>query len=120
MAVGDVQINTMLLPNEGMRFSPGYIDFEVKDRTINKTLVSDFVSIKRVFTITWEYPISGTLMADLVELYLAKEDVTLSVTESDTTVSAYTCWLDISKESLREISSGVYAFSGFSVTLEEV
>lgn len=120
MAVGDIQLNTTLLPNEGLRFSPGYIDFEVSDRTIDKTLVSDFITIKRKFGITWEYPISGTLMADIVELYLAKADVTVSVTNSDLTISTYTCWLSISDESLREIASGVYAFSGFSISMEEV
>lgn len=120
MAVGDIQINTIILPNEGLRFTPGYIDFEVKDRTINKTLVSDFATIKRKFTIIWDYPVTGTFMADILELYLAKEDVTLYVTEANATISQYTCWLDISKENLRDISSGVYAFSGFTIMLEEV
>lgn len=120
MAAGDIQINTILLPIPGLRFSPGYIDFEIRDRTINKTLVSDFVTIKNRFTITWEYPVSGTFMAEILTLYLAKDDVTLTVTNSDLSTTAYTCALMVSHETLREITSGSYAFSGFSITLEEV
>lgn len=120
MAAGDLQINTILLPLPGIRFSPGYIDFETSDRTINKTLVSDFYTIKRKFTISWDYPVTGTFMADMVDLYLAKEDVTLTVTNADTTTDVYTCWLKISDEVLRELASGNYAFSGFTIYLEEV
>jgi hypothetical protein len=120
MAAGDIQINAILLPIPGLRFTPGYIDFEVRDRTIDKTLVSDFVTIKHSFNIGWDYPVSGVFMADMVTLYLAKADVTLTVTNSDLTTTVYTCSLDISKEHLREIASGSYAFSGFTLMLEEV
>lgn len=104
----------------GIRFNPGHIDFEVSDRTIDKTLVSDFITIKNKFTISWDYPVSGTFMAEIVELYLAKEDVTFTVTNADATTSVYTCWLSISEECLREIVSGSYAFSGFTISMEEV
>lgn len=117
---GELQIDTILLPDYGLRFSEGYIDFEVKDRTIDRTLVSDFVAIKRIFTVAWDNPISGTLLADLVDLYMAKEDVTFTVTNADTTNTVYTCRLDIGNEYLREIASGNYAFSGLVITLEEV
>lgn len=117
---GELQIDTILLPEYGLRFSEGYIDFEVKDRTIDRTLVSDFVAIKRVFTIAWDNPISGTLLASILEIYIAKKDVSFAITNADTSTTTYTCRLDIGGEYLREIASGNYAFSGFTITLEEV
>lgn len=120
MAKGDIQINSVLLPFEGIKVSYGYIDFEVVDRTIDKTLVSDFIALKRIFTISWDNMVSGTFMADIIDIYILKQDVTLIVTNADLSTSTYTCKLSISDRVLRELYSGNYAFSGFTITLEEV
>jgi hypothetical protein len=120
MAKGDLQINSILLPLDDIQYKPGWIDYEVTDRTINRTLVSDFIAFKRTFDISWKNPLEGSFLADLLDLYLAKEDVTFTETAADLTTTAYTCRMSISNKYLREIMSGNYAFSGFSITLEEV
>jgi len=120
MAKGDLKINTLELPIETVKFTEGWLDFEVQDRTINRTLVSDFIAFKRKFSITWGYAISGTLLADLLDLYIAKEDVVFTIVNADLTETLYTCKVSISDTYLREIISGNYAFSGFTVELEEV
>jgi len=119
-AKGDLKINDILLPLEGLQYKPGWIDYEVTDRTINKTLVSDFVAFKRTFAISWSYPLDGSFLADLLDLYIAKADVTFTETGADLVDTSYTCKLSISSSYLRELYSGNYAFSGFAITLEEV
>lgn len=110
---------SIVLPEYQRKYSQGWIDFEVKDRTINRTLVSDFVAFKRVFTISWPV-VDGSLMAELLEIYLLKNDVTFYETQADLSVRSYICRLDIGREVLRDIEAGNFAFSGFSITLEEV
>lgn len=117
---GDLKINAMLLPLDGIQYKPGWIDYEVTARTINKTLVSDFVSFKRTFAISWANPLEGSFLADLLDLYIAKADVTFTETGADLVDTAYTCRLSISSSYLRELYSSNYAFSGFAITLEEV
>lgn len=116
---GDIKFNGILLPEE-TNMTRGYIDFEVTERTINKTLVSDFIIIKNMFTLEWENLISGSLLAFFLNTYLLKEDVTLTIENADGTLDIFTCHLTISNSILREITAGDYAFSGFSMTLEEV
>jgi len=120
MAKGDLKINALELPIDNIKFSQDWIDFEVQDRTINRTLVSDFIAFKRKFVLTWQYPLEGAFLADLLDLYIAKEDVTFTVTNADLTESLYTCKVDINGAYLREMLSGNYIFSGFGITLEEV
>ena len=104
MAKGDLAINSIQLRKDNIRYSPGWIDIETTDRTINGTLVSDVIAMKRRFTITWNNPIACAF----------------TETQSDLTTGSYTCKLDISQTYLREIIAGNYAFSGFTITLEEV
>ena len=121
MAIGDLTINGNLIPGrQNLRFSQGYIDFEETQRTIDKTLVSDFVKFKRSFSISWTSYIDGPLLVSFLDIYIAKEDVTFVVTDYDGTDSTYICKLGISPEFLREIKVGYFAYSGFSLTLEEV
>lgn len=120
MAKGDLKIGTLELPIDTVKFTEGWIDFEVQDRTVNRTLVSDFIAFKRKFSITWQYPISGTLLAELLDIYIAKADVVFTIVNADLTETLYTCKVSISGDYLREIIAGNYAFSGFTVELEEV
>lgn len=120
MAKGDLTLGGVALPLEGIKYSPGWIDYEKTARTINNTLVSDLVAFKRKFSISWENPLDGAFMADLLDMYVAKEDLTFTETQSDLTTLSYTVHIDIGSEYLREIYSGNYAFSGFKITLEEV
>lgn len=121
MAIGDLTINGILIPgNFNLKFSQGYIDFEETQRTIDKTLVSDFASFKRIFNISWTSFIQGDLLADFLDMYIAKDDVTFVVSNADGTDSTYICKLSISNEFLREIKVGDFAYSGFTLTLEEV
>jgi hypothetical protein len=121
MAKGDLQIDTILLPDNGdLKYQPGFIQFEQKQRTVDNTLVSDFRAIKYKFAFSWGNPLDGIFMADLVELYLAGNDVTFIETNADLSTNTYICRLSISETTLREIASGNYAFSGFSMNLEEI
>lgn len=120
MAKGDLTLGSVPLPIQGIKYSPGWIDYEKKARTINNTLVSDLVAFKRKFTISWDNPLDGSFMADLLDMYIAKQDLTFVETQSDLTTVSYTVHIDIASEYLREIASGNYAFSGFKITLEEV
>jgi hypothetical protein len=107
------------LPIYQRTYSQGWIDFEVVERTINRTLVSDFVAFKRRFSIEWELA-SGELVAELLDLYLDKEDVIFEETQADNSVKTWTCRLSISDDIVRDIEVGNFAFSGFGITLEEV
>ena len=120
MAKGELTINSIPLPLDGMRYSQGYIDFELKERTIDQTLVSDFIAFKRIFNISWSNPLDGSFMADIIDLYLLKEDVTLYEVQADLTTKSFVCALTIGSNFLREMYARNYAFSGFSISLEEV
>ena len=109
----------IILPEYQRQYSQGWIDFEITDRTINKTLVSDFVAFKKVFTINWNI-VEGEFMASLIFLYLEKEDVTFSEQQPDGSWLSWVCRLTISNSLQREADAGNFAFSGFSITLEEV
>jgi hypothetical protein len=121
MAKGDLQIDTILLPDNGdLRYTPGFISFEQTARTIDNTLVSDFKALKHKFSFSWNNPLDGNFLADIIDLYLANDDVTFTQTNADLSTSVYTCKIFISESMLREIASGNYAYSGFTLTLEEV
>ena len=116
---GELRINSMILPKEGRLYSPGWLNFEVKQRTINRTLVSDLQGIKRKFTIAWDR-VYGTLFADLIDLYLDNVDVTFTEVKPDLTEAVYNCRLSIPQSVRRELESGEYGYTGFSITLEEI
>jgi hypothetical protein len=109
----------IILPEFERKYSQGWIDFEVSERTINRTLVSDFVAFKRSFSITWNL-LDGAILTSLLDLYLAKEDVIFYEQQANGTFKNWTCKLGISDSILREVESGNFAFSGFAITLEEV
>lgn len=110
---------TIDLPLERINYAPGYITLETTDRTINGTLVSDLIAIKRKFAISWPI-LDGAFMADFIELYVAGEPVEFGETGVDSIVTWYDCKLEISQETLREIHAGNFAFSGFSMELLEL
>jgi hypothetical protein len=109
----------LVLPEWERKYTQGYIDFEVSERTINRTLVSDFIAFKRTFGVTWNI-LDGATISTLIDLYLAKEDVVFYEEQPNSSFLNWTCRLSISQSILREIEIGNYAFSGFSITLEEV
>lgn len=109
----------IVLPEWERKYTQGWIDFEVTERTINRTLVSDFIAFKRKFSITWNI-LDGATMAAIIDIYLAKEDIVFHERQSNGTFRSWTCRLSISDGILREIEAGNYAFSGFAITLEEV
>jgi hypothetical protein len=117
--MGILKLNGITLPSRNIQYTQGWIDFEVKDRTINKTLVSDFIAIKRVFSISWPV-LEGSFMAQLINIYLAKNDVTFEEQQPNGSFLSFTCRMAISESVLREIDIENYAFSGFSFRLEEV
>lgn len=110
---------SIILPEFERKYSQGWIDFEVSERTINRTLVSDFVAFKRTFSITWNI-LDGAVLASLLDLYLAKEDVTFYEEQADSSFKSWVCKIGISDSILREVEAGNFAFSGFAITLEEV
>lgn len=109
----------IVLPEWERKYTQSWIDFEVTERTINRTLVSDFIAFKRKFNVTWNV-LDGATMAAIIDIYLAKEDIVFHEQQSNGSFRTYTCRLSISANILREIEIGNYAFSGFSIELEEV
>jgi hypothetical protein len=121
--MADLKLNQgateIFLPEFERKYTQGWLDFEVSERTINRTLVSDFVGFKRTFSVTWNV-LEGEIMSSLILLYLTKQDVIFSEQQPDGSFLSWTCKLSISQSLLREIDAGNFAFSGFSITLEEV
>jgi hypothetical protein len=109
----------IFLPEYERKYTQGWIDFEVSERTINKTLVSDFVAFKRTFAVTWNV-LDGEVMSSLIMLYLNKQDVNFHEKQPDGSYLSWVCKLSISQSIFREIEIGNFAFSGFAITLEEV
>lgn len=107
------------LPEVGRLYEPGWIDFEITERTINRTLVSDFIAFKRLFIVSYDR-VYGDLFADLLELFLDKEDVIFYEQQPNGTYLNYTCRLDFPQSVKRELSRGLYGYTGFSFSLEEV
>jgi len=120
MAQGDVYLNSTLMPGSSLKVTKGYLDFEVSDRTIDKTFVSDFVATKRTRSLYWENFLDEDFVDAMIALYLLKEDVVYSEVNSDLTITTFTVRMSISSEILREIDEGSYAYSGFVITMEEV
>lgn len=125
MAVkGELKINSIVIPDSSLNFSPGWISFEVTQRTIDNTLVSDLKDDKRKFNLSWDNCIDGDFFEQIVALYELGEDVTFTVTAEDLTDDVYDCHLTISPEVLRKVTrkreTGNYAYSGFAIALEEI
>lgn len=119
---GDIQINDHVFsPNGYRKLTEKIISFEKSKRTIDNTLVSDFMAVKKTFTISWDdCAIDGELLNEFMELYLSAEDVTFIKTNYDLTTSAYTCRIKLSDSFKRVYESRNYSYSGVNVTLEEV
>lgn len=109
----------IVLTNINRLYEPGWIDFEIKQRTINNTLVSDLKDIKRRFVVSYDR-IYGTLFADIIDLWLENEDVTFIEVQSDLTELSFTCRIEFPDSVRRELESGDYGYTGFAFTLEEV
>jgi hypothetical protein len=107
------------LPEPGRLYEPGWIDFEVTERTINRTLVSDFVAIKRQFQVSYDR-IYGNLFGDILDLYLDKEDVTFYEEQPDGSYNSWICRVDFPAQVKRDLNTGLYGYTGFSFRLEEV
>ena len=117
---GDLFIGSFLVPDNTLVYSEGWIDFEVTQRTIDNTLVSDFIGFKRKFSMSWENWLSGGFVDYVVGIYEAKQDVVFKKILADNSEELYTCKLSISDNYVREYKELDFAFSGFSITLEEV
>lgn len=119
---GDIYIDDFLLPDTdgSLVLNEGVIDFEVSERTINNTLVSDFIGFKKRFRITWNNLISGELLEILKTIYYAKEDVDLKITSELGVDTTYVCKMNMSPEYLRESKGSVFAYSGVEISFEEV
>lgn len=118
--IGDIQLGSVLLPaTEYRKLTEGYLQFEVGERTINNTYVSDFIDSKKTFTIEWNCSIDETLMQSIIDLYTG-DDITVLYTESDGTVSTYICHMVLPESWDRSSYVNPYSYDGFSVYLEEV
>ena len=121
MTTGSYKINDHVFsPNGGRTLTEGYLDFEVTDRTINKTLVSDFVIFKRTFSIKWSVAITQDLLEIILAWYTAKQDVTFTKVNKDGTESSYTCRLSIPENFTRVYELKEYSYSDFEISLVEV
>ena len=109
----------VILPEQGRLYEPGWIDFEVSERTINRTLVSDFVAIKRQFQIAYDR-VYGNLFGEILDLYLDKEDVVFYEEQPDGSYRNWTCVIDFPAQVKRDLNTGLYGYTGFSFRLEEV
>lgn len=120
--IGDIQINDHVFhPNGYRKLTEGFINFEVSQRTIDHTLVSDFLSVKRTFTISWDNAtISGELLDEFITLYLSSSDVTFTKTNYDLSKTTVVCRLKLPESWKRDYEQGTYSYSGIIVTLEEI
>jgi hypothetical protein len=116
---GKLLLNNIELPAYRRNYAPGYITLEQTDRTIDGTLVSDIIGIKRRFDISWPV-LEGAFMAQLITIYLAKQAVEFKEQQPDGSYLTFSCWLSIPESVLREIEIENYAFSGFSIGLVEI
>jgi hypothetical protein len=117
--IGELRIDSITLPETGRLYRPGWIDFEVTERTIDRTLVSDFIAIKRRFSVAYDRAY-GDLFKQLYDLYLTKQDVTFTEFQPDGSSLSWTCRMSFPTEVERGLNRGLYGYVGFSVTLEEV
>lgn len=117
---GDLKINDFLIPDSSLTYRPGWIEFEKTGRTVNNTLVSDFVGTKRKFKLEWSNWISGDFLDYIIPLFETKEDVTFHEFNKDNVDVSFICKLSIPLEYVREYKESNFAFSGFYITLEEV
>ena len=117
---GELRLGTFVIPASSREYSPGWIDFEVTGRTIDNTLVSDFIGFKRKFSISWSNWLDGEFVEYLLSLYQSKEDVTFTEVKPDGTEQSWTCKLSISDAYVREYEEDNFAYSGFEIMLEEV
>jgi len=117
---GDLYINSMLVPDRSLTYRPGWIDFEKTERTINNTLVSDFIGFKRTFKLEWSNWMDGDFVEYIIAIYELKEDVIFHEYDKNNVDVPYTCKLSIPAEYVREYKESNFAYSGFNITLEEV
>jgi hypothetical protein len=119
---GDIQINDILFTANGYtKLTEGFVSFEIKNRTINNTLVSDFLNIKKTFEISWENcSLSGDLLDQFIALYISDSDITFIKTNYDLTESTYICRLSMSESFLRDYEKDNYSYNGVKIKLEEV
>lgn len=120
--IGTFQINEHAFhPNGYRKLTEGFINFEVSDRTINNTLVSDFLAVKKTFTISWDdCTIDGDLLEEFIEWSQSSNTVTFALTNNDLTITSTICRLKMSDTFTRVYEKGKYAYSGIEVYLEEV
>lgn len=120
--IGDIQINDHVFHSNGYRkLTEGFINFEVSDRTINNTLVSDFLETKRTYEISWENcSIDGELLDEFISLSQSATDVTFIKTNYDLTTTTTICRLKISDSFDRVYDQGKYSYDGIKIKLEEV
>lgn len=110
---------TVELPTLRANYAPGYIPLEVTDRTIDGTLVSDIIALKRKFDISWPI-IDGGFMGQFVEWYVEREPLEFGEEQPDGSTVWFNVWMDIPESILREIEAGDYAFSGFRLNMVEI
>jgi len=121
---GELKINAIIMPDHSLKYAPGFISFEVMQRTIDNTLVSDLKDDKRKFSLSWDNALDGAFVESIIALYVAGADVTFTVTDEALVDTVYDCHISISLEILRKFSrkreTGNYAYSGFAIELEEI
>lgn len=120
--IGDIQINDRVLTaNSYRKITEGFIDFEVSDRTIDNTLVSDFLATKKTFVVEWrDCAIDGELLNELIALSQSSDDVTFIKTNYDLTTTTTICRLKLSDSFKRIYEKEKYAYEDVKVSLEEV
>ena len=109
----------VILPDTGRTYTQGWLDFELTERTINRTLVSDLIATKRVFSITWEQA-SRALVSQLVLLFLDERYLTFEEEQHDGSFLSWDVRLTIGANILRDIEAQDYSFVGFVINLEQV
>jgi|WetSurMetagenome_2_1015567.scaffolds.fasta_scaffold424529_2 hypothetical protein len=120
MAQGDFYINDILLPKSSIKPTKGRLDFEISERTIDNTFVSDLKAIKEKRSFTWENALDEDFITPMMEIYYAGEDVIYREVNSDLTETTFTMRMKIPDDIAQEVLEGSYAYSGFSISLEEV
>ena len=73
----------------GRTYSEGYVEISKEDRTVNGTLVSDIVAVKKRFAIDYE-TLKGVDLEQILGLYQLQQELNLRVQERNESYSEYT------------------------------
>jgi hypothetical protein len=123
MSAGDVRLGVLgseiLLPRPGLRFSETDEEIIEEERTIEGTLCSDLIAVKKHFEIPYDPAILGSNLDLFLALYDLHQELNMIVNREDDTNDTYTVVLrPLSRE--RALVRDIWLWTGVTLVLDEV